>query len=104
MVEPSLTALARKWARNFFTVCPPPDSKWFVEEALIPLLTEHIADAVVAALEGVENSHKQRSLLYNEALTLLLECDHGDEKTCGCRDSAMERVVAIAALREGRDA
>ncbi len=40
--------VAQKVAREFFAVCPPPDATWFVEAAMIPLLS----DIVVAALRA----------------------------------------------------
>ena len=54
------------------------------------------------ALEQVAQARAEDQrvrLLYNEAVTVLLECDHGDEKTCGCRDRAVERLTAIRAQR-----
>ena len=55
-----------------------------------------LAELSKCLLDGAEAREQERGLLYNEALTLLLECDHGDERTCGCRDSAMERIAALA--------
>ena len=36
---------------------------------------------------------KARCVAYSEAVTILVECDHGDEATCRCRD----RAAAITA-------
>ena len=55
-----------------------------------------LAELSKCLLDGAEAREQERGLLYNEALTLLLECDHGDERTCGCRDSAKERIAALA--------
>ena len=50
--------------------------------------------ALAAQREEIERL-KARNWNYSEAVTILLECDHGDEGTCGCRDKASERIKAI---------
>ena len=38
--------VARETARKFIVTCPPPDAEWFVEEAMIPILSDIIAVAL----------------------------------------------------------
>jgi len=38
---------------------------------------------------------KARCVSYSEAVTILDECDHGDERTCGCRDKAAAITVEM---------
>ena len=87
--EASLCDLLNSWARESGVVEAeqPEESK-----ALTGRLWAHWTQRLATA----ETRVRERGLLYNEALTLLLECDHGDERTCGCRDSAMERIAALA--------
>lgn len=49
------------------------------------------AEALLAEVERLGD----RSKLYNEAVTILLECNHGDEPACGCRDRSMERLIPL---------
>ena len=37
-------------ATAFFETCPPPDARWYVEGALIPILAEHITVAITEAI------------------------------------------------------
>lgn len=53
----------------------------------------------LALRDAARAEQRERCNLYREAVTILLECDHSDEKTCGCCDRANERLVAI---RSGR--
>ena len=65
------------------------------------MLRELISDEVAAHAAQAVADMKERCLLYNEAVTILLECDHGDEATCGCRDRAMGRLIEIRAGQPG---
>ena len=49
--------------------------------------------------DAAHAERREARMLYNEAVTILLECAHGDEQTCGCKDRALERLAGLAAIR-----
>ena len=54
-----------------------------------------------ALRDATRAEQREARMLYREAVTILLECAHGDEQTCGCKDRALERLAAIRA--QGRE-
>ena len=61
---------------------------------------EHVENVqnVARALAEHDEAWQRRCDLYREAVTILIECDHGDENTCGCSDRAMTLLTEIKTL------
>ena len=53
----------------------------------------------IALRDAARAEQREARMLYNEAVTILLECAHGDEQTCGFKDRALERLARLAAIR-----
>ena len=62
---------------------------WIREKILLP--------EFLALRDAARAEQREARMLYNEAVTILLECAHGDEQTCGCKDRALERLATIRA-------
>ena len=66
-------------------------------EAAMRFVAEECYHAFIALRDAARAEQREARMLYNEAVTILLECAHGDEQTCGCKDRALERLAAIRA-------
>ena len=79
-----------------------PPVKMSYNGRLLPINSTGMRELVDEAttLRASEARLRDCCLLYNEAVTVLLECDHGDEQTCSCRAEAREQLAKIAALAE----
>lgn len=53
------------------------------------------APAHVLAWEREREELRARCRTYNEIVTILFECDHGDEDMCGCRDKALTMMTTL---------
>ena len=56
-----------------------------------------LEEMIAAAMARAVTAERERNMAYSEAVTVLLECDHGDEQTCGCRDRALSILIALRA-------
>ena len=65
----------------------------------IAQLKHHVLRLVDQERDAARAEQREARMLYNEAVTILLECAHGDEQTCGCKDRALERLAGLAAIR-----
>ena len=78
--ERALIVARERWAHSDECSCPSC-IRWALA------LDAFAAEAVRA--------ERERCRTYNEIVTILFECDHGDEDMCGCRDKALTLMTTL---------
>lgn len=69
-------------ARAFFQQCPPPDARWFVDEVLVPILTDMVAAHTSEAVREASLSRLDRCDPRVNVLRLLADGEISVGKAC----------------------